>query len=91
MDCRPGCGACCIAPSIASPLPGLPSGKPPGVRCPHLSDEALCALFHDPSRPEVCRRFRPAADVCGESAEEAFALLMRLETLTRPGSTDASD
>ncbi|MFO6380325.1 hypothetical protein ACLBYN_47875, partial [Pseudomonas aeruginosa] len=22
MQCRAGCGACCIAPSISSPLPG---------------------------------------------------------------------
>ena len=28
MDCRPGCGACCIAPSINTPLPGMPHGKP---------------------------------------------------------------
>jgi hypothetical protein len=26
--CRPGCGACCIAPSITSPIPGMPDGKP---------------------------------------------------------------
>ncbi|MDW3636530.1 YkgJ family cysteine cluster protein, partial [Vibrio sp. Vb0667] len=24
MDCRLGCGACCIAPSISSPIPGMP-------------------------------------------------------------------
>ncbi|HNM56919.1 MAG TPA: YkgJ family cysteine cluster protein, partial [Thauera aminoaromatica] len=24
MDCRPGCAACCIAPSISSPIPGMP-------------------------------------------------------------------
>ena len=28
--CRPGCGACCIAPSITSPIPGMPDGKPVG-------------------------------------------------------------
>ncbi|HCR8272553.1 TPA: YkgJ family cysteine cluster protein, partial [Shigella flexneri] len=22
MECRPGCGACCTAPSISSPIPG---------------------------------------------------------------------
>jgi Fe-S-cluster containining protein len=27
MDCRAGCGACCIAPSISSPIPGMPDGK----------------------------------------------------------------
>ncbi|EQA7518310.1 YkgJ family cysteine cluster protein, partial [Shigella flexneri] len=24
MECRPGCGACCTAPSIFSPIPGMP-------------------------------------------------------------------
>ena len=28
-----GCGACCIAPSISSAIPGMPDGKPAGVRC----------------------------------------------------------
>jgi Fe-S-cluster containining protein len=27
MPCRNGCGACCIAPSISSPIPGMPHGK----------------------------------------------------------------
>ncbi len=30
MDCRAGCGACCTAPSISSPIPGMPGGNPPG-------------------------------------------------------------
>jgi hypothetical protein len=33
IACRPGCAACCIAPSISSPIPGMPHGKPAGVRC----------------------------------------------------------
>ncbi|NBX68342.1 MAG: YkgJ family cysteine cluster protein, partial [Proteobacteria bacterium] len=37
MECRIGCGACCIAPSISSPLPGMPHGKPAGVRCVNLN------------------------------------------------------
>ncbi|MBS7673106.1 YkgJ family cysteine cluster protein, partial [Vibrio cholerae] len=55
MKCREGCGACCIAPSISSPLPGMPQGKPAGVRCVHLSAEQLCQLFGQPQRPAVCR------------------------------------
>lgn len=31
FECRPGCGACCIAPSISSPIPGMPEGKAAGV------------------------------------------------------------
>ena len=30
MECRTDCGACCIAPSISSPIPGMPQGKPAG-------------------------------------------------------------
>ncbi|MES1987412.1 MAG: YkgJ family cysteine cluster protein, partial [Pseudomonadota bacterium] len=26
MECRPDCGACCTAPSINSPIPGMPNG-----------------------------------------------------------------
>ena len=46
MECRKGCGACCIAPSISSPL-RLPFGKMPGVRCPHLNDMLQCSLIDD--------------------------------------------
>ncbi len=41
--CRAGCGACCIALSISSPIPGLPAGKPAGVRCPQLTADNRCA------------------------------------------------
>ena len=36
MRCREGCGACCIAPSIASSIPGMPDGKPAGSSPWHL-------------------------------------------------------
>ncbi|QSA20024.1 YkgJ family cysteine cluster protein, partial [Vibrio furnissii] len=42
MDCRLGCGACCIAPSISSPIPGMPNGKPAGTRCIQLNENNLC-------------------------------------------------
>ncbi|AZM95753.1 YkgJ family cysteine cluster protein [Vreelandella venusta] len=81
--CRAGCGACCIAPSISSYIPGMPNGKPAGVRCVQLSDNNLCRLFGDPSRPAVCERFDYDADVCGEHREEALATLNWLESTTR--------
>ena len=37
FSCRSGCAACCIAPSISSPIPGMPHGKPAGVRCVQLT------------------------------------------------------
>jgi uncharacterized protein len=84
MDCRIGCGACCIAPSISSPLPGMSNGKPAGVRCVNLSQEGRCQVWGTPEYPEVCRRFRPDAAVCGETREEALTLLAALEQATRP-------
>ena len=36
FECRVGCGARCIAPSIATPFFGMPEGKPAGVRCVHV-------------------------------------------------------
>jgi Fe-S-cluster containining protein len=83
MDCRVGCGACCIAPSISSPIPGMPHGKPAGVRCAQLTDDNRCRLFGLPERPAVCVSLRPSAEMCGQSAEEAFAHLIQLEIATQ--------
>ena len=84
LDCRPGCGACCIAPSISSPIPGMPHGKPAGVRCMQLTDDNACAIFEQPDRPEVCRRLRPTASMCGLGRDDALAFLGALELATRP-------
>jgi hypothetical protein len=84
MDCRPGCGACCIAPSISPSIPAFPEGKPAGVRCPHLTEDIRCALFGKPERPPTCVGLRPAAEMCGSTAAEAMATLLHWETLTTP-------
>lgn len=84
MPCRSGCGACCIAPSISSPIPGMPQGKPAGVRCIQLSDANLCELFGKPERPQVCQRLRPDPAMCGDSRDEALRILMRLEAASAP-------
>lgn len=75
MDCRPDCGACCVAPSISSPIPGMPNGKPAGERCVHLSVEWLCDLFGKPERPAVCSAFAANEEVCGTSRAEAIRLI----------------
>lgn len=82
MNCRPGCAACCIAPSISSPIPGMPNGKPAGVRCLQLDEADRCRLFGRPERPAVCGGLRPQAEMCGESREHALRYLRRLEALT---------
>ncbi len=87
MDCRPGCGACCIAPSISSPIPGMPGGKPAGVRCVQLDADLRCRLFGRPERPAVCSRLRPEAEMCGASREEALVTLTTLERVTAPGAS----
>jgi Fe-S-cluster containining protein len=79
MDCRPGCAACCIAPSISSPIPGMPGGKPAGVRCAQLDDANRCRLFGHPERPAVCASLRPEPLMCGDSAVHALTYLQRLE------------
>ena len=82
MNCRPGCGACCIAPSITSPIPGMPHGKPAGVRCVQLDAANRCQLFGRPDRPAVCAGLRPQAEMCGDGPQHALRYLERLERLT---------
>ncbi|MGN6519740.1 MAG: YkgJ family cysteine cluster protein [Dokdonella sp.] len=84
VACRAGCGACCIAPSISSPIPGMPHGKPAGIPCVQLRDDFRCALFGDPRRPAVCRSLRPSSSMCGVDRDDALAMLSALERATRP-------
>ncbi|WP_354682039.1 YkgJ family cysteine cluster protein [Cupriavidus necator] len=84
FPCREGCGACCIAPSIASPLPGMPDGKPAGEPCVQLMPDMRCAVFGRPDRPAFCAGLKPSAEMCGASREAALRWLTRLEILTAP-------
>jgi Fe-S-cluster containining protein len=83
LTCRMGCGACCIAPSISSPIPGMPHGKPAGVRCVQLADDNRCAIFGQPTRPAVCSGLKPDAAMCGPDREHALVYLNGLEAATR--------
>jgi hypothetical protein len=84
MECRPGCGACCIAPSISSPIPGMPHGKPAGIPCVQLLPDYRCALFGKPERPAVCVSLRPTEAMCGQSRADALGYLTALEHATHP-------
>lgn len=84
MNCRPRCAACCIALSISSPIPGMPDGKPAGVRCVQLTDDLRCAIFGRPGRPKCCAGLKPDAEMCGADREYALAWIARLEIATRP-------
>jgi hypothetical protein len=76
FECRPGCGACCIAPSIST------LGKPAGVACSYLSDDLRCTIFASPERPACCSGLQPSAEMCGGSRDEALRWLTQLEAAT---------
>ncbi len=80
MDCK-RCGACCIALSISTNIPGTGRGKPAGERCVHLTLDNRCAIY--PGRPPVCQGYSPSKELCGGSFEEAMRNLELLEARTR--------
>jgi Fe-S-cluster containining protein len=89
MECRSQCGACCIAPSISSPIPGMPHGKPAGVPCVQLLPDYRCALYGKPERPAVCVSLCPTNEMCGNRREDAMNYLTALEKVTLPLAGDA--
>lgn len=89
MQCRENCGACCIAPSINSPIPGMPNGKPAGVRCIQLDEQNRCLIFGKPERPAFCASLQASIEMCGgdhlkNPKEHAMTWLSQLEIMTRP-------
>ena len=82
MECREGCGACCIAPSISSPIPGMPDGKPANVLCIQLTANFQCKIFGSPERPKVCSELMPSNDMCGNNREQALSAIAFLESST---------
>ncbi|WP_084004560.1 YkgJ family cysteine cluster protein [Terasakiispira papahanaumokuakeensis] len=83
--CRPGCGACCIAPSINTPFMGMSEGKPAGTPCIHLTVQWQCAIFGQPERPKTCRDFNFDLSVCGSDRDQALDTIQVLEVMTMPG------
>ncbi len=84
MECRPTCGACCIAPSISSAIPGMPLGKKAGERCIQLDSQNRCMIFGQAERPAVCASLKPNEEMCGASNTQAFIWLTQLEQSTSP-------
>lgn len=84
LECRADCGACCTAPSISSAIPGMPHGKPAGVRCVQLMADQRCAIFGQPERPACCGGLQPSAEMCGDSRGQAMIWLTELELATAP-------
>ena len=89
MQCRAGCGACCIAPSISSAIPDMPDGKPAGELCVQLDAQMRCKIFGDARRPAVCGSLQASAQMCGlnedvaQTREFAMRYLTELESLTK--------
>jgi len=72
MECL-RCGTCCTAPDISS------LQKPVGVRCRHLGDDGLCAIYDE--RPEVCRGYSPdwiCRDVSAPTLNERVERYLRI-------------
>lgn len=84
IECRKNCGACCIAPSITSPIPNMPHGKPAGVPCVNLDAEMRCKIFNSSDRPAVCASLQPSKEMCGSCRDDAMKFLEELERLTAP-------
>ncbi len=84
MKCRNGCGACCIAPSISTPIPGMPDGKPAGERCTQLDENNSCKIFGQSSRPGVCLLFQASEEFCGDTNEFALQRITQLEVESTP-------
>ena len=91
VQCREGCGACCIAPAISQPFHGMPQGKPAGIRCVHLNSALRCNLFTDPRRPAACGAFQPEPEFCGSDRAEALVILAHFEAATAPTSFSSKD
>jgi hypothetical protein len=62
----------------------MPAGKPAGVRCVHLDAEQRCKIFNDSRRPAYCGKFQAEPDFCGDSREQALAILLLLEEKSVP-------
>jgi Fe-S-cluster containining protein len=84
MQCRKGCGACCIAPSISTAIPGMPEGKKAGERCVQLDDSNQCRIFGQPGRPLTCLNFQASEEFCGDSSAFALDSLTKLEVFSCP-------
>lgn len=78
MECRLGCGACCIFTDISSSIPNHPNGKPFGVRCENLNENNVCKIWGTKDYPDVCKGYKADKEFCGDSFEESKIILTKL-------------
>lgn len=84
MECRPGCAGCCIYISISSAIPGMPEGKPAGIRCVNLDASNRCGIHGSSDYPAVCKNFAASEEMCGTDNVKAREYLIALEAQTKP-------
>lgn len=82
IQCRAGCAACCTVISISSALPGMPNGKPAGVRCVNLDNSNNCIIHNSELYPSICRSFSADIEMCGTTNEHAYKYIEELEVYT---------
>lgn len=82
MECRAGCGACCIVISISSAIANMPNGKKAGERCLNLDENNFCKIHKTNFYPKVCKDFKASKEMCGDDNEFAIHYLTELEKLT---------
>ncbi|TDM06161.1 MAG: hypothetical protein C4K60_16105 [Ideonella sp. MAG2] len=75
MNCRPHCAACCTAPSISSPIPGMPHGE--AVAFQRL-DQRLATCLLGRGSP-ITTTHQALADELGTVREMVTRLLKRFE------------
>lgn len=81
MDCRLGCGACCIFIDISSPIPNHPNGKPAGVRCKNMNEKNVCNIHNTDEYPKVCQKYEAEKEFCGDTFEESEKILKQIMQL----------
>ncbi len=83
MECRSGCAACCIAPSIVQAIPNMPKGKAAGIPCANLdTDTLLCKIWEHENYPLLCRSFKAEIEFCGSNKSDALQILTFIEEQT---------
>lgn len=95
IECRKGCGACCIFISISSAIPNHPKGKPSGTVCKNMETSFkegqvlfTCSLWDTPWFPKICKDFQATSDLCGASRNEAIVNIIEWEYLTSEGEVE---
>jgi len=67
-------------------MPDMPSGKPAGVRCVHLTRENECRIYGRPERPSFCLAWSPSPELCGNNLDDAMQRIAALDVATGRGN-----